>query len=59
MLLFDSNPGHLPESSRDLGDRTTLPLRVLTSEEDMLMQMEGEEPVRSVKSSSVVAVSPP
>lgn len=44
VLLFESNPGHLPESSRDLRDRTTLPLGVLTSKRHMLMQMEDEEP---------------
>ena len=44
MLLFESNPDHLPESSRDLEDRGTLPLGVLTSKQYMQMQTEGEEP---------------
>lgn len=44
MLLFESNPDHLPESSRDLEDRRTLPLGVLTSKQYMQMQTEGEEP---------------
>lgn len=38
VLLFESNPRQLLESSRDFGDRTTLPLGVLTSKRYMLME---------------------
>lgn len=38
VLLFESKPRHLPESSRDFGDRTTLPLGVLTPKQSMLME---------------------
>ena len=58
MLLFASNPGHRPESSRDLGDRTTLPLGVLTSKQYMQMQTEVRSCVKSVKSVRVMAGMP-
>lgn len=38
VLLFESNPGHPPESSRGLGDRGTLPLAALAPQPHMLME---------------------
>lgn len=58
MLLFESNPGHLPESSRDLGDRATLPLGVLTSKRYMLMEAKAEELHRKCQERRVTAGLP-
>lgn len=59
VLLSKSNPVHLPESSRDPGDRPTLPLEVLTCKQYMLMERQMKRCVQSVGSGGVMAGLPP